>query len=386
MDVYLDNNASTRLAPEALDAMLPYLRDQYGNASSAHSRGREAKKALDRSRETLARVLGASQAECICFTGSGTEAINLAIKGAASARRGKGNHIVTSAVEHPAVLNTCKAIRPLGYEVTYVKPDSTGRVAAGSVAEALRADTILVSIMHANNETGTINPIREIGKIAKERNVLFHIDAVQSFCRLPVTVDDLHVDLLSISAHKVHGPKGVGALYIREGVTIHPLVHGGRHEGNLRAGTENVAGIAGMGEAVRLSWPALERNGRRMKALRDRLEHGLRERVTGVTLNGHPDARLPNTVNLSFENIEAQACILELDRRGVAVSSGSACTSGSGKPSHVLLAMGIPCEACRGSLRFSLGTLTTDEEIDYVLEIVPDVVSKLRAASAAATA
>jgi len=381
MNIYLDNNATTPLAPEVLDAMLPYLKGKFGNPSSIHSAGREAKKALEESRETIAGIVGAASPESICFTGSGSEADNLAIQGAARALRHKGNHIVTSAVEHPAVLNACGALEKEGFHVTYVKPDRTGMVPAEAVAEALRDDTILISVMHANNETGTINPVPEIGKIAKERNILFHTDAVQSLCKVPFTVDELGVDLLSLSAHKVHGPKGVGALYIREGVLLKPLIYGGHQEGSRRAGTENVAGIVGLATAARLSWEGLEKETGRMRAMRDKLERGLLEKIPQIQLNGHPTMRLPNTLNLSFPFVESESLLLELDLKGVAVSSGSACTSGTGEPSHVLLAMGIPHEVCRGALRFSLGRENRPEEIDYVLSVLPEIVERIRAMS-----
>ena len=381
MNVYLDNNATTPLAPEVLDAMLPYLKGTYGNASSVHTVGREAKKALEESRETIALILGASRKECICFTGSGCEADNMAIKGIAWALRRKGNHIVTSAVEHHALLNACKFLEEEGCEVTYIKPDGTGLVHAEAVADALREDTILISIMHANNETGTINPVADIGKIARERNILFHTDAVQSFCKLPITVDELGVDLLSLSAHKIHGPKGVGALYLREGIPIKPLIHGGHHEESRRAGTENVAGIVGLATAAQLSWAGIKDETGRMKSLSNKLEKGLREKISHTRLNGHPVKRLPNTLNLSFGYVEAESLVLSLDLKGIAVSSGSACTSGSREPSHVLRAMGIPYDICRGSLRFSLGKESTEEEIDYVISILPGIVEKLRAMS-----
>lgn len=381
MNVYLDNNATTPLDPEVLDAMLPYLKGKYGNASSVYAVGREAKKALEEARETIARILGATQKECICFTGSGSEADNMAIKGVPFALRRKGNHIVTSAVEHHAVLNACKFLQEEGFEVTCVKPEGTGLVRPEAVAQALRDDTILISVMHANNEMGAINPIPEIGKIARERNILFHTDAVQSFCKIPFTVDELGADLLSLSAHKIYGPKGVGALYIREGAPIKPLIHGGPHEGNRRAGTENVAGIVGLAKAAQLCWSRLEDESRREKTLRDRLERGLWEKIPEVRLNGHPVQRLPNTLNLSFAFVESEALILDLDRRGVAASSGSACASGTGEPSHVLVAMEIPHEICRGALRFSLGKDNTDEEIEYVLNTMPEIVERIRAMS-----
>jgi cysteine desulfurase len=380
MKVYLDNNATSPLDPEVLDAMLPYLKGKFGNASSIYAVGREAKKGLEESRETIARIMGASNKECICFTGSGSEADNMAIRGVARALRQKGKHIVTSAVEHPAILNTCAYLEEEGFVVTYVKPDGTGLISAEAVAKALRDDTILVSVMHANNETGTINPIAEIGKIAKARGILFHTDAVQSFCKVPFTVDSLGADLLSVSAHKIHGPKGVGALYVREGVPLKPLIYGGHQEGSRRAGTENTAGIAGLAKAAQLSATGLEEETRRVKSLRDTLEKGLLK-ISHTKLNGHPTMRLPNTLNLAFPFVESESLLLELDLKGVAVSSGSACTSGTGEPSHVLVAMGIPHEICRGALRFSLGKDNTTEEIDYVLSILPEIVGRIRAMS-----
>jgi cysteine desulfurase len=381
MTIYLDHNATTPLAPEVLDAMMPFLRDTFGNASSVYSLGREARKAVEDSREVVAGILGASDKDCICFTGSGCEADNMAIKGVAYALRRKGNHIVTSAIEHHAVLNACKFLEEEGFEVTYVKPDANGRIHGEVVADALREGTILISIMHANNETGTINPIHEIGKIARERGILFHTDAVQSFCKIPFTADELKVDLLSLSAHKLYGPKGVGALYIRQGIPITPLINGGHHEGSRRAGTENVAGIAGLARAAQLCWSGLEDETRREKALSDKLKRGLQEKIPHIRLNGHPVQRLPNTLNLSFEFVEAESLVLHLDMQGVAVSSGSACTSDSREPSHVLLAMGVSHESARGSLRFSLGKENTEAEIDYVLDILPEIVEKMRSMS-----
>jgi cysteine desulfurase len=381
MNVYLDHNATTPLAPEALEAMQPYLTARFGNASSMYALGREAKKALDTARAALADMLGAAEAQNICFTGSGTEADNLAVQGAARAMRNRGRHIITSAVEHSAVLKSCSTLEEEGFEVTYVKPDATGMIKPDSVAAAIRDDTILISIMHANNETGTINPVAEIGKIAGSRSILFHVDAVQSFCKVPFTVDSLNADLLSISSHKVQGPKGVGALYIREGVSPRPLIVGGHQEDGLRAGTENIAGIVGLVAAAGLEHSRQDADMKRTRSLRDRLEEGLLRKIPETRLNGHPVQRLPNTVNLSFPYVEAESLLLELDLRGVAVSSGSACMSGSGEPSHVLLAMGIPPELCRGSLRFSLGSGNTEDEINYVLEILPGIVERIRAMS-----
>ncbi len=381
MKIYLDHNSTSPVAPEALEAMLPFLKTKYGNASSIYSQGREAKKALEAAREDIARILGSSSAESVCFTASGSEADNMAIQGAARALRHRGKHIVSSEVEHPAVLNTCSAMVEEGFDVTFVKPDYTGMVRPEAVAEALRQDTILVSIMHANNETGTINQIARIGKLARERGILFHTDAVQTFCKIPVNVDELNVDLLSLSAHKVEGPKGVGALYIREGVQLRPVIYGGHQEQSRRAGTENVAGIVGLAAAARLNSSILAKEASRIKTLRDRLEKDLLAKLPDVRLNGHPAARLPNTLNLSFPYIESESLLLELDLQGVSVSSGSACTSGTGEPSHVLLAMGIPHEICRGALRFSLGRENTEQEIDTVLSILPGIVQRLQAMS-----
>ncbi len=386
MKVYLDNNATSPVVPQVREAMLPYLEDKFGNASSLHSFGREAKKALEESRETIARILGASHKDCICFTGSGSEADNMALRGAVRALQQKGKHIVTSALEHHAILNTCKDLAEDGFAVTYVKPDETGLISAEAVTKAMRNDTILVSIMHANNEVGTINPIAEISKTVKARGILFHTDAVQSFCKVPFTVDSLGADLLSISAHKIHGPKGVGALYIREGVQLKPLIFGGLQEEGRRAGTENIAGIVGLAAAALLASSNMEKSVSKMKTLRDKLEKGLLETIPHTRLNGHPTLRLPNTLNLSFPFIEAESLILDLDLQGVAVSSGSACSSGSGDPSHVLLSMGIPNEICRGSLRFSLSMENTGKDIDHVLSVLPAIVERIRSMSPLAPA
>lgn len=381
MKVYLDHNSTSPLAPEALDAMLPYLRARYGNPSSLYAQGREAKRGLEGARDTIARVLGAASAENICFTGSGSESDNMAIQGAARALRTKGRHIITSAVEHPAVLNTCRALAEEGFEITLVKPDRTGIVQAEAVAKAVRSDTILISIMHANNETGSVNPIAEIGALCRRRSILFHTDAVQTFCKIPFTVDELNVDLLTVSGHKIEGPKGVGALYIRDDVPLKPLIHGGHQEANRRAGTENVAGIAGFAKAAEIGRARLAEDAVGIAKLRDKLEQGLLASIPKTAMNGHPRLRLPNTLNLSFPFVESESLLLELDLRGVSVSSGSACTSGTGEPSHVLLAMGIPHEICRGALRFSLGRENTEEEIEYVLEVLPSIVRRIQAMS-----
>lgn len=381
MSVYLDYNSTTPLAPEVLEAMLPYLKDKYGNASSPYALGREARKAVEASREKIARILGASDPETICFSGSGSESDNMALQGAARALRHRGKHIVTSAVEHSAVLNACGALENEGFEVSYVRPDSFGMVQPAAVEAVLRDDTILISVMHANNETGTINPVPEIARLGKRRGIPVHTDAVQSFCKLPLSVDQLGVDLLSLSGHKIQGPKGVGALYVREGMPLKPLIYGGHQERGMRAGTENVAGIVGLARAAEIEDNVREEQTKRVKHLRDRLEQGLLSKLPDARLNGHPAARLPNTLNLSFPFIESESLLLELDLRGIAVSSGSACMSGTGEPSHVLLAMGIPPEICRGALRFSLGPENSQEEIDHVLAILPEIVSRFRAMS-----
>jgi cysteine desulfurase len=381
MRVYLDNNATTRIDPAVLDAMLPCLREEFGNASSLYSLGRQAKKALESSRERIARILGSASPDSVVFTASGSESDNMAIRGVAEALRDKGKHIITSDVEHPAVLNTFKYLETQGFEATYIKPDGAGLITAEAVAAAVRDDTILISVMHANNETGTINPIADIAKIAKRRRVLLHTDAVQTFCKLPFTVNELGVDLLSLSAHKINGPKGVGALYVREGVPLKQLIHGGHQERSRRAGTENVAGIVGLAAAAEISSADRDKEFGRIKALRDRLETGLNEKLQNLRLNGHASLRLPNTLNLSFPFIESESLLLELDLKGIAVSSGSACSSGTGEPSHVLLSMGIPPEICRGALRFSLGRENTEEEVEYVLTLLPDIVRRLQSMS-----
>ena len=378
--VYLDHNATTPVAPEVLEAMLPYFSQRFGNASSVHSFGREAKRALEDARETVAEAIGARASEII-FVGSGTEADNTALKGVAWALRDRGRHIVTSRVEHKAVLETCHFLERQGFEVTYVPVDRYGMVHPEAVREALRDDTILVSVMHANNEVGTVNPIAEIGALCRERGVLFHTDAVQSFCKLPFHVDELNVDLASFSGHKIYGPKGVGVLYARRGVRFEPLLHGGEHERNRRASTVNVAGAVGFARAVELAAGRLEQEVAHLTELRDRLWEGIRQRVEDVHLNGHPEKRLPGTLNVSFGGIEGESLLLSLDMKGVAASAGSACTSGSLSPSHVLDAMGVPLELARAAVRFSLGAGNTREDVDYTLEILLEIVQRLRALS-----
>lgn len=378
--VYLDHNATTPLHPDVLEEMVPFLKGKYGNASSIHAFGREARVAIDEARETVAHGLGADPAE-IFFTSGGTEADNLAVKGTAYFNRKRGNHIVTSKIEHHAVLQPCQFLEREGFEVTYVSSDSFGMVDPAEVAKAITDKTILVTIMHANNEVGTLQPIKEIGAICREKGVTFHTDAVQSFGKMAIDVNELNVDLLSLSGHKLYGPKGTGALYIRKGRRITPLVHGGHHERARRAGTENVAGIVGLGKATQIAMDAMAAEAKKLTELRDALHNRLREKIEHLHLNGHPTQRLPGTLNLSFAGIEGESIVLSLDLKGVAVSSGSACTSGSLEPSHVLSAMSISPELAQGSIRFSFGRDNTIEDVDYVVEVLPEIVQRLRAMS-----
>ncbi|MFA4043693.1 MAG: hypothetical protein HZRFUVUK_000471 [Candidatus Fervidibacterota bacterium] len=376
--VYLDYNATTPLDERVLEAMMPYLREQYGNPSSIYRFAQQARKAVEEAREKVASLLNASEREII-FTGSGTEANNFAIKGVAFANRDKGNHIITSQIEHHAVLNVCKYLEERhGFEVTYVPVDSYGIVDVDAIRKAIKDETILISIMYANNETGVIQPIEEIAQLARERGIYFHTDAIQVAGKMRIDVKELGVDLLSISAHKFYGPKGVGALFIRRGVRIDNFIHGGHQEMGKRAGTENVAGIVGLAEAFSLAHERMEEEWEREKRLRDKLERGIVERIPDVIVSGHPEKRLANTLNIVVKYVEGEAMLLDMDAVGICASSGSACTSGSLEPSHVLTAMGIPHELAHGSLRFSLGKFTTEEDIDYVLEVLPKIVERLR--------
>ncbi|HHW13446.1 MAG TPA: cysteine desulfurase NifS [Firmicutes bacterium] len=378
--VYLDHAATTPTDPAVVEAMLPYFTERFGNPSSIYRWGREGREAVERARETVARILGAEPAEII-FTGGGSEADNLAIKGVALASRSKGNHIITSAIEHHAVYDAAKFLESLGFEITYVPVDQYAMVDPDEVRRAITPRTVLISIMHANNEVGTIQPIAEIGKIAREHQIPFHVDAVQTTGAIPVNVDDLQADLLSLSAHKFYGPKGVGALYVRRGVRLVQLIHGGGQERKRRAGTENVPGIVGLAKALELAAASLEERGRSIAALRDRLVQGIMDRIPRTRYNGHPTQRLPNNSSFCFEFVEGESLLLNLDLQGVAASSGSACTSGALEPSHVLLAMGLPHEIAHGSLRLTLGRENTAEDVDYVLDILPGIVSRLRAMS-----
>ena len=377
--IYLDNAATTALSPKVLEAMMPYLTTVYGNPSSVHAFGQEAKKGLDAARDQVASALNCTPGEVI-FTGCGTESDNTAILGVAEKYKNKGKHIITSSVEHHAVLHTCEHLQKQGYDVTYLPVDEYGRVTAEQVREALREDTILVTIMFANNEVGTIMPIPEIAAVCHEKSVLFHTDAVQAIGHVPVDVKAMDIDMLSLSAHKFHGPKGVGALYCRKGIKLPSYIMGGAQEKGRRAGTENVAGIVGLGAAIKLACDNLSENAAKMTILRDRLMRGLAE-IPEVKLNGHPTERLPNNVNYSMKYIEGESILLKLDLSGIAASSGSACTSGSLDPSHVLLAMGLPHEIAHGSVRLTLGDDTTQEDIDYTIEQLKEIVAYLRAMS-----
>ena len=378
--IYLDNAATTAVSPAVLETMLPYFTECFGNPSSIHSTGRDAHRAVDAARKQVAAAIGATAPE-IYFTAGGSESDNWAIKGTAFAKRKKGNHIITSAIEHHAVLHTCAWLEKQGFEVTYLPVDEFGMVNPADVEKAITDKTILISIMAANNEIGTLQPIAEIGKIAHDHGILFHTDAVQAISAIPIDVNAMNIDMLSMSAHKFHGPKGIGVLYIRKGVRIESFVQGGAQERGQRAGTENLAGIVGMGKAIELATQNLTENAARMTALRDKLIDGILERIPDVRLNGHRTNRLPNNVNVSVRYVEGEALLLRLDLAGIAGSSGSACTSGSLDPSHVLLAIGLPHEIAHGSLRLTLGTDTTEADIDYVLDKLPGIVKDLRAMS-----
>ncbi len=378
--IYFDHNATTPVAPEVFEAMLPYLKDEWGNPSSIHWAGRAPKKAMEEARDMICEFLNCSPVELI-FTGNGTESDNLAIKGTALSKKKKGNHIITTRVEHPAVLNTCKYLEKEGFEVTYLGVDKEGIIDIEELKAAITDKTILITVMYANNETGVLMPIKEIGEIAKEKRITFHTDAIQAAGKIPLDTKELNCDLISISAHKFYGPKGVGALYVKRGARVVPLLHGGHHERNRRGGTENVAGIVGFAKAAELAIRDMEAEGKRLALLRSRLEEGLLERTPHTLLNGHKTNRIPNTTNISFEFIEGESLLLNLDMLGVAASSGSACTSGSLEASHVLIAMGLVPEQYHGSVRFSLGKLSTEEDVDYIIEKLPPIVERTRSMS-----
>lgn len=373
----MDNNATTRMREEVLQAMLPYYREIYGNASSIHAFGRPARIAVDEARAKVARFLGVAR-EDIIFTSGGTESDNLAIKGVAAALKPKGDHIITCAIEHHAVLNSCKYLEKEGFKITYIGVDKDGVVKLDELRSAITSKTILISVMWANNEVGTIEPIEEIGKLAKEKGVYFHTDAVQAAGKIPMDLENMPIDLLSISAHKFYGPKGVGALYIRKGTKITPQLHGGHHEMKKRAGTENVASIVGMGCAAEFAKKEIFEEVKELTGLRDYLYKGITSKIPDVTLNGHPAKRLPNTLNVRFKYLEGESIVLNLDLEGVAVSTGSACTSGSLEPSHVLTAMGVGAAETQGSIRFSLGKDNTKEDADHVIAVLPPIIQRLR--------
>jgi cysteine desulfurase len=375
--VYLDHNATTAVHPEVLAAMMPFFGDQFGNPSSLHWAGREVKAYLDQARERAADLLHASPEEVI-FTGGGTESDNMALKGVAYAFQGKGKHIITTQVEHHAILHTCRFLEKNGFEVTYLPVNGEGLIDLEGLRAAMRQDTILLTIMFANNETGTIFPMEEIGAMARERGILFHSDAVQAVGKLPIDLKRLPVDILSFSGHKLYAPKGIGGQYIRKGTKLPALIHGGAQELNYRAGTENIPAIVGLGKACEIAKRDFQSRVNHLQGLRDRLQQGLQKSIPEIKLNGHPTLRLPNTLNLSFLYIEGESLLLNMDLEGIAVSSGSACTSGSSEASHVLLAMGVPPEVAQSAIRFSFGWKNTEEEVDYVLEVLPKIVQRLR--------
>ncbi len=378
--IYLDNAATTKTAPEVVEAMLPYFSELYGNPSSIYSLAGESKKAVDHAREIIAGALGA-QPEEIYFTAGGTESDNWALKAAAEFYKKKGNHIITTKIEHHAILHTCQWLEKQGFEVTYLNVDENGVVKLEELKKAIRPTTILISVMYANNEIGTIQPIKEIGEIAREHGILFHTDAVQAFGQLPIQVDDCHIDMLSASGHKLNGPKGIGFLYIRKGIKIRSFIHGGAQERKRRAGTENVPGIVGLGKAVERAVSTRKERADKEKELRDYLIGRVLKEIPYTRLNGHRTMRLPNNANFSFQFIEGESLLIMLDMEGICGSSGSACTSGSLDPSHVLLAIGLPHEIAHGSLRLTLSEETTKEELDFVVESLKKIIDRLRSMS-----
>jgi cysteine desulfurase len=376
----MDHNATTPVHPEVLEAMMPFFRDQFGNASSIHWAGREVKKYLDEARENVAALMNADPQE-IVFTGCGTESDNMAIKGVASTHQDKGRHIITSKVEHHAVLHTCRFMEGWGYQVTYLSVDREGLIDLEDLRRSIRPDTVLVTIMFANNETGTIMPVQEIGEVCREKGVIFHTDAVQAVGKIPIDLKKLAVDILSLSGHKLNTPKGIGAQFIRKGTKLSPLIHGGAQERNRRAGTENIPYIIGLGKACEIARRDFQKRHAYLQSLRDRLQEGLLRAIPHVELNGHPNRRLPNTLNASFLYVEGESLLLNMDLEGIAVSSGSACSSGSADASHVILAMGKSPLVAQSAIRFSLGLTNTAEDVEYVLEVLPRIMERLRAIS-----
>jgi cysteine desulfurase len=377
----MDHAAGMPVDPRVFEAMKPYFTENYGNPSSSHSFGASARNALMESREKVARLIRAEKPDEVIFTSGGTESNNLAIKGVAYRNKEKGNHIITTTIEHISVINICKHLQKQGFEITYVPVDKQGMVDPQRLKDAITDRTILISVMYANGEIGTIQPIREIGKIAHENQIYFHVDAVAAAGKVPINVEEKNIDLLSISSNDMYGPKGTGALYIKKGTRIRPVTQGGGQERGLRSGTENILGIVGMGKAAEIAQEEMEIEGRRLSQLRDKLIKGVLDTIERSYLNGHPTKRLPNNANLRFSYIEGESLILGLDMLGIQVSSGSACTSKTLEPSHVLLAIGLAHEEAHGSLVFTLGKQNSDEDVDYVLEVLPDVVKRLRAMS-----
>ncbi len=377
MKIYLDNNATTRLDDDAFNAMIPFFKEEYGNAFSLHLFGRETGKAVSESRKVIADLLGVIPEEII-FTGSGTEGDNLAIRGVARAYKNRGKHIIVSSIEHPGVRNTCKDLEKEGYEITVLNVDENGVIDLEQLKSAIKDETILISVMHANNETGVIQPIEEIGKIAKENKILFHVDAVQSMGKLPIDPKEMGIDLLVFTAHKFYGPKGVGALYVRNGVRLGKVITGGGHVRQLRPGTTNTPLIVGMAKALEKAYAEREEENKRVGALRDYFEEEILKRIPEIVINGKNVPRLPGTSSVTFKYVEGESILLSLSMKGIAVSSGSACSSDELQASHVLLAMGIPEEFAHGTIRFSLGKYNTKEEIDYTIEAVTEVIGKLR--------
>lgn len=375
--IYFDHAATTFVKEEVLNSMYPYFTKSYGNASSIYKLARENKMAIDNSRDTVARILGCKSSE-IYFTGSGSEADNWAIKGVAYAKKDKGNHIITSAIEHHAVLHTLQYLEKQGFEVTYLPVNEYGEISLDDLKNAIKDTTILITIMYANNEIGTIQPIAEIGEIAREHKIIFHTDAVQAVGAVPINIEELNVDMMSMSAHKFYGPKGVGALYVKRGIGLANLVHGGGQEAGKRAGTENVPGIVGMAKALELAYENIDEKVENLSSKRDYIIDRILDEIPYVRLNGSRENRLPGNVNISFKYIEGESLLLMLDNKNIAASSGSACTSGSLDPSHVLLAIGLPHEIAHGSLRISIGEENTQEEIDYLLDVLPKIVETLR--------
>lgn len=378
--IYLDHAATTPVRKEVMDEMLPYFTEVYGNTLSVHKFGRDARRAVENAREQVAKAIGAESAQ-IYFTAGASESDNWGIKGYAHANRKRGNHIITSQIEHHAVLHTCETLEKEGFKVTYLPVDEYGQIKIDDLRNAITDNTILVTIMMANNEIGTIMPVKEIGEVCKENNIPFHCDAVQAVGKIPINVGELNISMLAMSAHKFYGPKGVGAMYIRKGIRLESLIEGGAHEKNKRAGTLNHTGIVGMGKAIELAIAEMDEENKRQAKLRDALIKGMTERIPNIRLNGHPTERLCNNVNMSYRYVEGEALLLSLDMMGIGVSSGSACTSGSLDPSHVLLAIGLPHEIAHGSIRYTLGRQSTMEEIEYTIDSMVKIVERLRAMS-----